>query len=65
MTSFSTGRIGTSTGFAWWAKVEIAFISSRMTINEWADRYRIIPPEFAQTGLWTTRLAHMRAVMQA
>jgi hypothetical protein len=55
-------------GFAWWTKVAAAFEPPPvMTIDEWADRYRIIPPEFAaEPGLWSTRRApYMRAVMQA
>ena len=55
-------------GFAWWEKVAAAFEPPPdMTIDEWADRYRVIPPEFAaEPGLWSTRRApYMRAVMRA
>ena len=58
----------TTVGFAWWEKIAAAFEPPPiMTIDEWADRYRIIPPEFAaEPGLWSTRRApYMRAVMQA
>ena len=55
-------------GFAWWEKIAAAFEPPPdMTIDEWADRYRVIPPEFAaEPGLWSTRRApYMRAVMRA
>jgi Phage terminase large subunit (GpA) len=58
----------TPAGFTWWEKIASAFEPPpTMTIDEWADRYRIIPPEFAaEPGLWSTKRApYMRAVMQA
>ena len=38
-----------------------------MTIDEWADRYRLIAPEFsAEPGQWNTkRVPYLRAVMRA
>ena len=38
-----------------------------MSVDEWADRFRVIPPEFsAEPGPWSTaRMPPMRAVMRA
>ena len=55
-------------GFDWWVD---AFSNlappPEMTVDQWADEFRKIPPEFAaEPGDWTTyRVPYMRAVMRA
>src|SRR4029077_7022994 len=58
----------TEAGFAWWKKI-LALLEPPpdLTIDQWADRFRRIPPEFAaEPGDWrTSRVSSMRAIMQA
>jgi phage terminase large subunit GpA-like protein len=52
----------------WWEKVGRAFVPPPvMTIDEWADRYRRIAPEFScEPGAWNTkRVPYLRAIMRA
>jgi phage terminase large subunit GpA-like protein len=55
-------------GFAWWEQV-FCYLEPppELTISQWADLYRKIPPEFAaQPGPWNSDLfPAMRAVMDA
>jgi phage terminase large subunit GpA-like protein len=55
-------------GFKWWSGVfEVLTPPPDMTVDEWADKYRRIPPEFAaEPGDWNTaRVSCMRPIMRA
>lgn len=54
--------------FSWWQPAcDLLDPPPEMTVSEWADRYRRIPPEFAaEPGGWATeRAPFMREVMDA
>jgi phage terminase large subunit GpA-like protein len=58
----------TPAGFEWWTPM-FAMLTPppEMTVDEWADKYRKIAPEFAaEPGTWkTSRVSSMRAIMRA
>ena len=54
-------------GFRWWKKVfNLLTPPPELNIDDWAVRFRRIPPEFAaEPGDWRHRVTCMRAVMNA